>query len=89
MEISKKQFKELCALQIETKIAYCYLCGKPIARKKDYNIDHVQPKSRGGLDSASNWRPVHRTCNQRKGSLTYEEYKLWLELEAKRHGHIK
>ena len=89
MGVSKKEFKKICELQIETEFAYCYLCGKPIKKIKDYNIDHVHPKSRGGMDAPCNWRPVHKTCNQIKGSLTFEEYKLWLELEAKRHGHIK
>lgn len=89
MDVSKKEFKKVCEMQIEMKIAYCYLCGKPILKVKDYNIDHVHPKSRGGLDAPSNWRPVHRLCNQKKGSLTYEEYRLWIELEAKRHGHVK
>lgn len=89
MNISKKDFKKICELQIKMKVAYCYLCGKPIYKVKDYNIEHLMPKSRGGRDDSSNWRISHKTCNAEKGSLTFEEYKLWLELEAKRHGHVK
>ena len=88
-EISKRDFKKICEMQIQMKIAYCYLCGKPIEKVKDDNIDHVHPRSRGGRDDSTNWKPVHRSCNVDKGSLTFEEYKLFLELKAKRDGHVK
>lgn len=89
MNVSKKDFKKVCEMQIKMEVAYCYLCGKPILNVRDYNIDHVVPRSRGGIDAPSNWRPVHRKCNEEKGSLTFEEYKLFLELKAKRDGHVK
>lgn len=89
MSKEKLVFKKICEMQIELKTAYCYLCGKPIKKKDKYNIDHVIPSSRGGVDAPSNWRVVHYSCNEEKGALTYEEYKQWLELESKRHGRIK
>lgn len=89
MELSKHEFKKICEMQIKMKVAYCCLCGKPIEKTKDYNIEHLCPVSRGGRNDATNWRISHRACNSRKGALTFEEYKLWLELEAKRHGHQK
>lgn len=89
MDVSKKQFKKICEMQIKTETAYCCLCGRPIYRVKDYNIEHLCPTSRGGENNISNWRIAHKTCNSKKGALTFEEYKLWLELERKRHGHLK
>lgn len=89
MDLSKKQFKELCELQIQMHTAYCYLCGRPIYKIKDYNIDHIQPRSRQGADSVDNWACVHKTCNSDKGALTAEEYRLYLQLKAKRNGHTK
>lgn len=71
------------------QVAYCFLCGKPIYKIKDYNIEHAHPVSRGGRNDASNWRMAHKRCNSEKGALTMEEYKTWLELERKRHGHQK
>lgn len=88
-EISKRDFKKICEMQIKMKVAYCYLCGGPITKVRDYNIEHLHPTSRGGRNDVSNWRIAHKSCNAEKGALTFEEYKLWLELEAKRHGHIK
>lgn len=89
MTDDKKRFKDVCRLEIHMKIAYCYLCGKPILKEKDFNIDHVVPLSRSGRDDSSNWRMCHISCNSKKGALTFEEYKLWLSLEAKRNGHVK
>lgn len=88
-EISKAQFKKLCEMQIKMQTAYCYLCGKPIYKVKDYNIDHVLPRSRNGADSVDNWAIVHKKCNSDKGALTPEEYKLYLQLRAKRNGNCK
>ena len=68
---------------------YCYLCGKPILREKDFNLDHEMPLSRGGQNAPSNWRPTHKSCNADKGALTYEEWKLYQELLRKKYGHVK
>lgn len=87
--ISKKDFKKICEMQIETQTAYCCLCGKLIKKKNEYNIEHLYPMSRGGANNVSNWRIAHKTCNSKKGALTFEEYKQWLLLEAKRNGNIK
>lgn len=87
--ITKKDFKKICEMQIRTQTAYCCLCGKLIRRVDEYNIEHLQPVSRGGANDVSNWRVAHKTCNSKKGALTFEEYKLWLSLEAKRNGHTK
>lgn len=88
-EITRKQFKKICEIQIETQTAYCCLCGKLINKKTEYNIEHLQPLSRNGANNISNWRIAHKTCNSKKGALTFEEYKQWLSLERKRNGHIK
>lgn len=89
MSISKAEFKKICEIKIKMDVAYCCLCDKPIYNIKDYNIEHLQPISRGGRNDASNWRMAHKTCNAEKGALTFEEYKLWKQLEAKRHGCVK
>ena len=66
----------------------CYLCGKPFAKEhsedwSDYTIDHVIPRSRGGLDHVDNYKLAHFPCNQDKDD------RLFLEdgsLEPKRKG---
>lgn len=87
--MSKHEFKKICEMHIKMQVAYCCLCGKPIKKINDYNIEHLMPVSRGGSNDYTNWRIAHKKCNSKKGSLTYEEYRQWLVLEAKRNGHTK
>lgn len=56
---------------IERDGDYCYLCPEPFEREhpedfSDYTIDHVLPRSRGGLDHVDNYRLAHFPCNQDK-----------------------
>ena len=86
-EITRKQFKKICEMQIKMKVAYCYICGKPIHKIQDYNIDHIFPRSRLGLDTVENWAMVHKNpCNSHKGALNYEEYYLFNALDRVRKG---
>lgn len=50
----------------------CQYCGKspPL---RELNIDHVLPRSRGGVDSWENLVTACRVCNLRKGWKTPEE----------------
>lgn len=89
MAESKKQWKMLYREQIKMKTCYCYLCGKPIDKEKDFNLDHMVPLSRGGQNSPSNWRPTHKGCNSDKGALTYEEWLLYRELVKKKNGQAR
>lgn len=59
----------------------CYLCGDPTPRDlrgtvhpRAPEIDHIVPKSRGGLDSYENTRACCRRCNLAKGSKLLETY---------------
>jgi 5-methylcytosine-specific restriction endonuclease McrA len=51
-------------LVLEIKGDTCWLCGHPGAT----TADHVQPRSRGGLDALDNLRPAHRFCNTGRGA---------------------
>ena len=86
MEANKKKWKKLYHEQIKMGICYCYLCGKPIEKKEDFSIEHRCPTSRGGYNTPANWFPSHKTCNNEKGALTYEEYQEWKRLEFLRNG---
>lgn len=85
----KKHFKTLYKVSHKLPPVYCYICHKPITKQKDLTIDHEPPKSRQKELGDSKLYPCCRSCNNRKGALTLEEYKAWLVLEAKRNGHIK
>lgn len=47
------------------------------------------PLSRGGKNDDSNWFAAHSQCNAEKGSLTYDEYKLWKQLNNLRTGQVR
>lgn len=49
----------------------CAYCGK---ENLPLEIEHIVPKSRGGTDRVSNLTLACHDCNQRKGSLTAEEF---------------
>jgi len=86
---SKKKWKNLYREQIRMGICYCYLCEKPITDQNDFSLEHVIPVSRNGLNTPGNWRPAHKACNNDKGALTYDEYRLYRQLLAKKHGKVK
>jgi 5-methylcytosine-specific restriction endonuclease McrA len=50
------------------RCAYCHATAVPL------QIEHLVPKARAGADRASNLTVACEPCNQRKGTLTAEEY---------------
>jgi 5-methylcytosine-specific restriction endonuclease McrA len=56
------------------KTPTCTYCGDPI-KPRDYSIDHIIPRSRGGKDKLHNLHLVHKSCNLAKGNLLDEEYR--------------
>jgi 5-methylcytosine-specific restriction endonuclease McrA len=53
----------------------CFYCDKVLSRKLKTR-DHVLPKSRHGSSQPNNMVDACRKCNQLKGSLTLEEFRL-------------
>ncbi len=53
----------------------CMYCGDRFAREF-LTRDHIQPRSRGGLDRWTNVVTACRTCNQRKGARLPEEARM-------------
>lgn len=43
----------------------------------DFEIDHITPLSRGGLDTNSNKILICSGCNREKSDKTHLEYLLW------------
>jgi 5-methylcytosine-specific restriction endonuclease McrA len=61
----------------------CQYCGaKP--RRDDLTIDHIQPRSRGGLSTWENIAVACMKCNTKKGSRTPEEAGMNLLRKPKR-----
>jgi len=57
----------------------CYYTQEPIVLK-DLQVDHKQPRSRGGTDKLSNLCITSSGINRAKGNMTAEEFQGLLEL---------
>ena len=51
----------------------CWYCGG-----KGGTRDHIVPKSHGGKNHVSNYRPACLWCNVAKGNRTTEEFRQWI-----------
>ncbi|MFD2922166.1 HNH endonuclease [Halobacillus naozhouensis] len=63
---NEKTFKTLILQRDNRK---CYLCGK-----YGDTIDHIIPKSKGGISSFQNCCCACEDCNRSKGNLSLERY---------------
>lgn len=45
----------------------CHLCGKKVSRD-NFHLDHLIPRSKGGVTSPENLAVSHPGCNQRRGA---------------------
>lgn len=53
----------------------CGICSRPVALE-EMHIDHIVPRSRGGLDVTDNMHPSHPLCNHRKGTQALKDVSL-------------
>lgn len=75
MAYSGRRVQELRLLVASTYGLACWLCGRPIASWREYEVDHVLPRALGGSDALPNLRPAHgcfseSKCNTRRGKST-------------------
>ena len=62
MTCSKRRLK---LLSEEVKNKMCSLCGKPLI--SNLSIDHIIPRSLGGVNKLMNLILTHKLCNEKKG----------------------
>ena len=66
----------------------CCLCGSHIddtlvsPDPMSLTLEHLTPIARGGRHDLDNIGFSHRTCNNRKGTKTLEEYRAWVKRSA-------
>lgn len=60
----------------------CYYCKKIITKEK-ITIDHVYPKSFGGVDITNNFKFACSKCNSEKSDFNNEEYAIYKSLPKK------
>ena len=51
----------------------CHICGGLIESRKDAELDHVIPLSKGGKTSLDNLKWAHKLCNRMKHDLCLDE----------------
>jgi 5-methylcytosine-specific restriction endonuclease McrA len=64
----------------------CQLCTDPIASAEEATLDHIIPKSKGGVDARHNLQLAHRECNNKKsaGIITQPFWRKKVETEETR-----
>lgn len=67
-ELAGFEVREYLLLKFGHRCVYCGVTGLPL------ELDHIHPSSRGGSDRISNLVTACRSCNQRKGNQTAEEF---------------
>lgn len=80
--MTEKRWKKLYGQAISFVCPYC-LKLFPV---KEATVEHEPPKSRQKDLGKSKLYLVCAKCNNEKGALTADEYKVWKYLEIIRHG---
>jgi 5-methylcytosine-specific restriction endonuclease McrA len=63
------------------KEGVCVFCKKRVSRKHELShsrratLDHIVPKSKGGLNCVDNFQITCRDCNTRRGALSSDRYR--------------
>lgn len=52
----------------------CPACNKPITDVQDFSMDHIFPRTMGGGNNLGNLQPMHKSCNEHKGSQIQNKY---------------
>ena len=60
---------------------FCWYCGSDIT-ENNFEVDHIHPKYRGGLDDIKNLSPSCRACNRLKTVFTVEEFREQIQLQV-------
>lgn len=64
----------------------CAICDEPISKGGDkgkgaLTVDHIVPKSLGGLNENSNLQPAHAACNRRRQNNVLHEFKGYMKAQ--------
>ena len=71
-----------CGCAVYTNNIYAEENGVPPGQLAE--VEHKQPRCRGGTDAARNLTTACQACNRRKGSKTLEEYRAFVAIQRQR-----
>ena len=68
--VRNQKKKKILNKLVRRQLHRCWICGERFVGtgERAATIDHLITKSEGGKDRSSNYRAVHRSCNQQRGS---------------------
>lgn len=66
----------------------CGICKERFTVDSDVNVDHIQPRSKGGSDYLENLQLAHVLCNFRKGNGEVVPKKEKPKVPAKNHNRV-
>lgn len=84
-ELEGNATRELINAKWEASNKTCCLCGTQIddtlssPHPMSLTLEHLTPISRGGTHNLDNIDFAHRTCNNKKGAKTLDEYQEWVK----------
>lgn len=52
----------------------CGLCLRKIRKIKNANLDHIVPRSKGGVNKYHNIQLTHKKCNSNKGAIDISSF---------------
>ncbi len=81
MPFNCQRFKN--KLYRRTNFIKCVFCKKSLARN-EATVEHVIPKSKGGLDRYENYHISCEPCNGERGNMDYDEFKSLKQKEIAR-----
>lgn len=73
MGVDRKNLNVKLHKKIKSKYCYCFYCGEYL-KEEDRTVDHIEPISKGGLDTEENMAVACGSCNTNKDDYTLEEF---------------
>ena len=72
---SLKKYRQRLRALIPQRHLLCYLCGELILDQREFSLDHVIPKSKGGATEIWNLYPAHKYCNECKADIKLADFR--------------
>lgn len=72
LSLSGPQRKKLLDTALQEHGWVCCICGLPIRQRKGTTLQHIIPRSKGGITALAVNKPSHGRCNYSLGSRTLD-----------------
>ena len=73
LKLSGPQRRALLDTAIQEWGWNCCICGLPIRRREDATLQHINPRSKGGITELATNKPAHGKCNYSLGNKVLDQ----------------